>query len=158
MNNPECAREAVRQISYRVTYVSVSVIVAISQVIIVGLNESITAQIIPDNTLGTESSVVTPDNINGLESDRISGGVETEGNLFHSFREFNINEGKGAYFENPAAIRNIFSRVTGNNPSDIMGRLGVLGNANLFFINPNGIIFGNNASLDIKGSFSYHSR
>ncbi len=110
-------------------------------------------QIIPDDTLGAESSVVTPDNIKGIESDRISGGAVRGNNLFHSFREFNIGEGKGGYFENPAAIENIFSRVTGSNPSEILGTLGVLGNANLFFLNPNGIIFGHNASLDVRGSF-----
>ncbi len=70
------------------------------------------AQIIPDETLGAESSVVTPDNIKGIDSDRVSGGAVRGSNLFHSFREFNIAEGKGGYFENPAAIENIFSRVT----------------------------------------------
>ncbi len=74
-------------------------------------------------------------------------------NLFHSFREFNVEEGRSAYFTNPAPIENILSRVTGDNPSQILGKLGVLGNANLFLINPNGIIFGQNASLDVRGSF-----
>ena len=111
------------------------------------------AQIIPDDTLGAESSVVSPDNIKGIESDRISGGAVRGSNLFHSFQEFNIGEGRGGYFDNPAAIENIFSRVTGSNPSNILGTLGVLGNANLFFLNPNGILFGPNASLDLKGSF-----
>ncbi len=74
-------------------------------------------------------------------------------NLFHSFLEFNIKEGHGAYFANPAAVENIFSRVTGNNPSHLFGTLGVLGEANLFFLNPNGIIFGSNATLDLQGAF-----
>ncbi len=113
----------------------------------------VSAQIIPDETLGDESSVVTVDNIKGLESDRISGGAARGSNLFHSFQEFNIGEGRGGYFENPEVIENIFSRVTGSNPSEILGRLGVLGDANLFFLNPNGIIFGENASLDLNGSF-----
>ena len=153
MNNPESARKTVRQVSHRVTYVSVSVMVAISQVILLGFNKSITAQIIPDNTLGNESSVVTPETIKGIDSERISGGAVRGSNLFHSFQEFNIGEGRGGYFENPAVIENIFSRVTGSNPSEILGTLGVLGNANLFFLNPNGIIFGQNASLDVRGSF-----
>ena len=91
--------------------------------------------------------------IKGLESDRVEGGAVRGNNLFHSFQEFNIKAGRGAYFTNPATIKNIFSRVTGVNPSEIFGTLGVLGNANLFFINPNGIIFGENASLDLRGSF-----
>ena len=111
------------------------------------------AQILPDNTLGAETSTVRQDNIQGLPSDVIEGGATRGANLFHSFSEFNIEEGRGAYFANPEGIANILSRVTGSNASNILGTLGVLGNANLFFINPNGIIFGSNASLDLKGSF-----
>ena len=108
------------------------------------------AQITPDGTLGNEASVVTK--INELE-EQIDGGALRETNLFHSFLEFNIGEGRAAYFSNPAAVQNIFSRVTGSNPSRLLGKLGVLGEANLFFLNPNGIIFGPNASLDLRGSF-----
>jgi filamentous hemagglutinin family protein len=50
-------------------------------------------------------------------------------------------------------IQNIFSRVTGGNISKIFGTLGVLGNANLYLINPNGIMFGPNARLDMRGAF-----
>jgi len=112
------------------------------------------AQIVPDTTLGAESSIVAPNvTINGFSSDRIDGGAIRGANLFHSFREFNVGEGRGAYFTNPTGIENILSRVTGNVSSTILGRLGVLGSANLFLINPNGIIFGPNASLDINSSF-----
>ncbi|PSF35789.1 hypothetical protein C7H19_15300 [Aphanothece hegewaldii CCALA 016] len=109
------------------------------------------SQIVPDNTLGTESSIVNPINI---ENDRIDGGAIRGKNLFHSFSDFNINEGKGVYFANPATVENILTRVTGGNISSILGRLGVLGEANLFFLNPNGILFGSNATLDLKGSFT----
>ncbi len=111
------------------------------------------AQITPDNSLGAESSVVNPDVINGVPSDRIDGGAIRGSNLFHSFQDFNVNAGRGAYFSNPAGIANILTRVTGGNPSTILGRLGVLGNANLFLLNPKGIFFGQNASLDVGGSF-----
>jgi filamentous hemagglutinin family protein len=118
-------------------------------------NMSAVAQILPDSTLREESSTVTPNVlIRGIISDRINGGAIRGTNLFHSFEQFSINEGRGAYFANPTGIENIFSRVTGENPSNILGRLGVLGNANLFFINPNGILFGTNASLDVQGSFA----
>ncbi|MDE5119945.1 MAG: filamentous hemagglutinin N-terminal domain-containing protein, partial [Trichodesmium sp. St19_bin1] len=112
-----------------------------------------TAQIVPDDSLGRESSVVIPDNIKGIPSERLEGGAIRGGNLFHSFGEFNVGEGQGAYFANPALIENIFTRVTGTNVSNLLGTLGVLGNANLFLINPNGVIFGPNASLDLQGSF-----
>ncbi|WP_246162713.1 filamentous hemagglutinin N-terminal domain-containing protein [Brasilonema sennae] len=111
------------------------------------------AQITPDNTLGAENSRVTQDVIKGTPSDKIDGGAIRQGNLFHSFQEFNVNAGRGAYFSNPAGIANILTRVTGGNVSNIQGVLGVLGKANLFLINPNGIIFGPNARLDVGGSF-----
>ncbi|WP_442937267.1 two-partner secretion domain-containing protein [Nostoc sp.] len=67
-----------------------------------------------------------------------------------------MSEERGAYFLSPSAdIQNILARVTGNNPSEILGRLGTFGssNPNLFLINPNGIVLGKDASLDVQGSF-----
>ncbi|NJR64377.1 MAG: filamentous hemagglutinin N-terminal domain-containing protein [Leptolyngbyaceae cyanobacterium CRU_2_3] len=111
------------------------------------------AQIVPDRTLGNESSRSVPTTIRGLPADQIEGGAIRGANLFHSFREFNVGNGRGAYFANPANVQNILTRVTGGNPSAIRGTLGVLGNANLFLLNPNGILFGQNARLDLSGSF-----
>jgi filamentous hemagglutinin family protein len=127
----------------------------LSGILVAVSGNGVFAQITPDRTLGNESSVVKPNrDIKGIPSNRIDGGARRGGNLFHSFRSFNVEEGRGAYFRNPAGVENILSRVTGGNPSEILGRLGVIGgNANLFLINPNGIIFGDNASLDINGSF-----
>jgi filamentous hemagglutinin family protein len=112
------------------------------------------AQITPDATLGAESSIVTPNaNVSGFPADLIEGGAARGANLFHSFSQFNIGDGLRVYFANPTGIENILSRVTGSDPSDILGTLGVDGEANLFLLNPNGIIFGSNARLDIGGSF-----
>jgi len=111
------------------------------------------AQIIPDNSLGTERSQTVTTIINNLPSTRIDGGAIRGSNLFHSFQQFSIPEGQGAYFTSPSGITNIFSRVTGGIPSNIYGTLGVLGNANLFFLNPSGIVFGPDAQLDLHGSF-----
>lgn len=112
------------------------------------------AQITPDATLGEESSVLAPNvNIRGLPADQINGGAVRGTNLFHSFQEFNVGDGQRVYFANPTGIENILSRVTGNNLSNILGTLGVDGGANLFLLNPNGIIFGAGAQLDISGSF-----
>ncbi|WP_233154231.1 two-partner secretion domain-containing protein, partial [Scytonema sp. HK-05] len=117
-------------------------------------SEQAHAQITPDATLSSESSVVTPNLvIRDLASDRIDGGAIRGSNLFHSFREFNVGEARGVYFTHPEGIKNILTRVTGTSRSEILGRLGVLGNANLFLLNPNGILFGQNARLDIQGSF-----
>jgi len=128
--------------------------VAIVGTLFLAVGESVLAQIVPDNTLGAEGSVVTPNvNIQGIQGDQIDGGATRGANLFHSFGEFNVGEGRGAYFANPTGIENILTRVTGGNPFNILGRLGVLGGANLFLLNPNGIVFGPSASLDVQGSF-----
>jgi filamentous hemagglutinin family protein len=117
------------------------------------------AQVIPDQTLGTENSTVRNERIRGRDgierdSDLIEGGARRGGNLFHSFGQFDVPEGRGAYFANPEGVADILGRVTGGDRSEIFGTLGVLGSANLFLINPNGIVFGSNASLDVQGSFA----
>ena len=112
------------------------------------------AQITPDHTLGVEQSIVTSTTSNGAFRQQIDGGAIRGINLFHSFSNFNITAGQSVYFQNPTGIRNIISRVTGGNPSDIEGTVGVSGGAaNLFLLNPNGILFGANARLDVSGSF-----
>jgi filamentous hemagglutinin family protein len=112
---------------------------------IAGASNPAIAQITPDRTLGSEQSTIN--------QDLIEGGARRGTNLFHSFEQFNINEGQRINFSNPTGIINIISRVTGGNPSNLLGTLGIQGTANLFLLNPNGIIFGRNARLDIRGSF-----
>lgn len=112
-------------------------------------------QIVPDRSLGSESSTVSTNVPLGNDITKLIEGGAVRGNsLFHSFQEFNVNNGQQVYFANPTSIDHIIGRVTGSNVSEIFGRLGVLGNANLFLLNPQGFVFGPNASLDISGAFT----
>src|SRR5918999_5044895 len=107
------------------------------------------AEVILDGTLGPRDSLTGPDFVVPDTVGRTVGP-----NLFHSFGLFNINTGESATFTGPAAIDNVISRVTGGSQSFIDGplRCGIQ-SANLWFINPAGVLFGQHASLDIQGSF-----
>src|SRR6266542_5535743 len=103
----------------------------------------------PDGTLGT---AVTPSgNIYN-----ITGGTRPGNgpNLFHSFDRFSVGTNDTARFSGPSGIENILSRVTGGQQSVIDGRLqSTIPGANLYLLNPSGILFGPNATLDVSGSF-----
>ena len=107
------------------------------------------AQVIPDATLQSENSIISVDGT----SYQITGGATRGSNLFHSFEQFSVPAGTTAVFVNADNIANILSRVTGGTLSDLQGIIQAGGNANLFLINPAGIVFGPNARLDIGGSF-----
>jgi filamentous hemagglutinin family protein len=107
--------------------------------------------IVPDTTLGGENSIITPD---GAGVNRITGGATRGSNLFHSLQNLTIGTNQTAWFDNPLPIQNILVRVTGGTRSDIDGVIRANGTADLFLINPNGFIFGQNAKLNIGGAFS----
>lgn len=111
-----------------------------------------TAQTIISTPDGTGTIVnITGDKYN------ISGGSRSQdgANLFHSFQRFDLNANQTATFLTAPTIQNILSRVNSSNPSIIQGLIQVTGsNANLYLINPAGILFSNTARLDVPGSFT----
>jgi filamentous hemagglutinin family protein len=109
------------------------------------------AQVTLDGSLGRSGAVQGPNHV-------IDAGLgrRTSQNLFFSFDQFNLSQGESATFTGPASIANVISRVTGGKASSIDGLIDTrssMPSANFFLINPNGVIFGPNARLNIGGSF-----
>jgi filamentous hemagglutinin family protein len=113
---------------------------------LVAPNNPAFSQVTSDGTVNTQV------NTDGNTAE-ITGGETRGNNLFHSFEDFSVKTGNEAFFNNADSISDIFSRVTGGNVSDIDGAIRANGSANLFLINPAGIVFGEGASLNIGGSF-----
>ena len=109
----------------------------------------IKAEIILDGTLGSSGGLSGPDYLIGADLGRQLGD-----NLFHSFQDFNLNRHESATFSGPNTVQNILNRVTGGNPSSIDGLIrSTIPNADMYFLNPYGIMFGPNAQLNVQGSF-----
>lgn len=107
------------------------------------------AQVTTDGTLGPRGALSGPDYLIGADL-----GQQRGGNLFHSFETFNLQHSESATFSGPNSVQNVISRVTGYSPSVIDGLIrSEIPNANMYFLNPQGIIFGPNARLDVQGGF-----
>jgi filamentous hemagglutinin family protein len=106
------------------------------------------------------SSAITSDGTMGTRVTQtrnaytISGGTITGSNLFHSFGLFSVGTGDTATFTEPRGVTNVLGRVTGGQQFFIDGRLrSTTAGADLYLLNPSGVMFGPNASLDVQGSF-----
>lgn len=121
-------------------------VIAITTFSVILDNREVQAQITSDRTTNTQVQVTNNISV-------ITGGIQTGQNLFHSFEQFSLATDGVANFDHAVDINNIFSRVTGGSVSQIDGLIQTQGNANLFLLNPAGIIFGANAQLNIGGSF-----
>jgi len=107
------------------------------------------AGVASDGTMGPAGPVTGPD-----YSILDTSGRRAGANLFHSFSQFNIGTGESATFSNSGTpLNNVIARVTGG-ASSIDGLIrSTIDGANLFLLNPAGIMFGPNASIDVSGSF-----
>ncbi|RKZ53463.1 MAG: hypothetical protein DRR00_04645 [Candidatus Parabeggiatoa sp. nov. 3] len=116
---------------------------------LLNINTLIHAEVVLDGTLGNRSALPGPDYLIAPHL-----GQQHGSNLFHSFQYFNLQSHESAIFSGPEQINTIIGRVTGGQPSHIDGLLrSTIPKADLYFLNPNGILFGPNARLDLQGSF-----
>ena len=107
------------------------------------------AAVVLDGTLGRSGALTGP--AYAITADM---GKQYGGNLFHSFTQFDLVKGDIATFSGPATVTNIISRITGGRASSLDGTIqSTISGANVYLINPAGIMFGPNATLDISGSF-----
>jgi filamentous hemagglutinin family protein len=107
------------------------------------------AQIVTDGTVGPKVSLRGGEIEIGADL-----GTRRGDNLFHSFEKFGIATGQTATFTGPGTVKNVISRVIGGEVSNIDGKLASrVGQADLYFLNPAGVMFGPNATLDVPGSF-----
>ena len=84
-------------------------------------------------------------------------GRQAGGNLFYSFSAFSLSTGQTAKFTGTTAnpVQNVLVRVTGGQASTIDGMLAcTYPNADFFFINPAGVTFTANASLNLQGALA----
>ncbi|MEM9538540.1 MAG: CHAT domain-containing protein [Cyanobacteria bacterium P01_E01_bin.42] len=117
-----------------------------------GLFYPVLSQSIVSETNGTETIVNAEGGIFTIEGGILSGDGA---NLFHSFEQFGLDAGQVANFLSAPDIHNILGRVVGGDPSIINGLIQVTGgNSNLFLMNPAGIVFGTDASLNVPGDFT----
>ena len=124
-------------------------------------NGGVLAQTPPITSSGLNTQVSGPIAVGGKTQFDITGGTRPGGgtNLFHSFGQFNVPNNNIANFLNDSgmATSNILGRVTDGNPSNIFGTIQTtgFGGANLFLMNPAGIVFGPNATLNVGGSVAF---
>jgi len=125
--------------------------IILPSIVLTTLSTLVQADITTDGTVGIAQNL-TPTQGHytiGQELGSLKGS-----NLFHSFQQFNINTGESATFTGDNSIQNVISRVTGGNASQINGLLqSQVGHANFFFINPAGVVFGENAQIDVPAAF-----
>ena len=133
---------------------SIRLTLAVSTGLLMALGSSTGLSAIAQPIIAAPDGTGTHIHSNGSEF-QIQGGTPAGSNLFHSFQQFNLNAQQTATFLATPGIQNILSRVVGGSPSYIDGLIRVTGSpANLYLMNPSGIVFGANASLNVPAAFT----
>ena len=65
------------------------------------------------------------------------------------WNSFNIGQGESVRFNQPNASAIALNRIHDANPSTIQGQISA--NGNVWLVNPNGVLFGNHARVDVNG-------
>ena len=119
-------------------------------VALVAAGQAVYGQVVRDGSLGPAGVLPGPQVVVPASSGTTAGS-----NLFHSFSRFDVPAGGSVTFEGPDSTQNVLARVTGGSTSSINGRLVCpIPGANLYLINPDGVVFGASASLEVRGSFA----
>lgn len=90
--------------------------------------------------------------IHGLATFSQQGNVLTitnSPNAIVNWSSFSINAGELTRFIQESSNSTILNRITGQDPSRILGAL--QSNGRVFLINPNGVVFGSNAQVNVAG-------
>ncbi|UVT19959.1 MAG: filamentous hemagglutinin N-terminal domain-containing protein [Nitrospira sp.] len=122
----------------------------------------IQAEVSTDITPSGLHTTVTPPPHGGTVYS-ITHGIQVGSNLFHSFGKFSVGPLETGQFQTTTlvpdnSVSNLLARVTGGYPSHLFGSIDSASyypNANLFFMNPAGIVFGPGATLNVGGSVNF---
>ena len=137
----------IERLNTQTTSLAMPIRCLLSSVILVGAPVCM-AQIVTDGTVGPATTLSGPEMIIGAELGRTRGA-----NLFHSFQRFDVPTGHQATFTGPEQIQNVIGRVTGGQTSNIDGTLrSTVGQADVYLINPSGIVMGPNAQVDVPAA------
>ncbi len=135
----------------RAIFARLSAVNARALIFLLALAAAARAGVVTDGTVGSAGAI---GKVGGNFDIPASLGTKSGGNLFHSFSELNLVSGESATFSGPGDVQNILARVRGPETS-IDGTLrSTIPGANFFLINPNGVVFGPKASVDVSGSFT----
>ena len=139
-----------RKICNRIAYPQVA-LATLPLIGVLAVSNRVSAQIVPSGT-GASTIVNAADGVYNIDGGQISKGGE---NLFHGFEQFNLDTEQTANFMASPEVKNIIGSVEGGAASTINGTLQVSGSdANLYLINPAGILFGSDVQLNLAGGIT----